>query len=99
MESPEVVIKHRHPEVYAWQKYGGFPKIRCTFLGVPIIRIRVFWCLYWGPPIQGNYQMFTDLGFRVSGLGFESRFGVRDWIYLKDLKFPQVWLRFGGPHN
>ena len=35
--------------------YWGFPKIRCTTLGVPIIRTRVFWGLYWGPPILGNY--------------------------------------------
>ena len=26
----------------------GFPKIRGTFLGVPIIRTIVFWGLYWG---------------------------------------------------
>ena len=25
--------------------------------GVPIIRIIVFWGLYWGPPILGNYQI------------------------------------------
>ena len=35
----------------------GFPKIRGTLLGVPIIRTIVFWDLYWGPPILGNYQM------------------------------------------
>ena len=29
----------------------GFPKIRGTFLGVPIIRSIVFWGLYWGPLI------------------------------------------------
>ena len=29
----------------------GFPKIRGTFLGVPIIRIIVVGGLYWGPPI------------------------------------------------
>ena len=32
----------------------GFPKIRGAFLGVPIRRIRVFWGLYWGPPILGR---------------------------------------------
>ena len=36
-----------------------FPKIRGTFLGVPIIRIVVYWGLYWGPPILGNYQHDT----------------------------------------
>ena len=27
----------------------GFPKIRGTLLGVPIIRVIVYWGLYWGP--------------------------------------------------
>ena len=35
---------------------GGFPKIRGTILGVPIIRTIVFWGLYWGPLILGNYH-------------------------------------------
>ena len=30
-----------------------------TFLGVPIIRTIVFWGLYWGPLILGNYHMET----------------------------------------
>ena len=38
---------------YIW----GFPKIRCTFLGVPIIRTIVFWGLYWGPLILGTYHL------------------------------------------
>ena len=29
----------------------GFPKIRGTFLGVPIIRIIIYWGLFWGPLI------------------------------------------------
>ena len=37
----------------------GFPKIRGTFVGVPIIRIIVFWGLYWGPLILGNYHMLV----------------------------------------
>ena len=41
----------------------GFPKIRGTLLGVPIIRIIVFWGLYWGPPILGNYQIMEGFGF------------------------------------
>ena len=40
-----------------WVKWE-FPEIRVTFLGVPIIRIVVFWGPYWGPLILGNYQMF-----------------------------------------
>ena len=39
----------------------GFPKIRCTLLGVPIIRTIVFWGLYWGPLILGNYHMSLQL--------------------------------------
>ena len=36
---------------------GGFPKIRDTFLGVPIIGTIVFGGLCWGPIILGNYQI------------------------------------------
>ena len=39
-----------------WFKWG-FPKIRGTFLGVPIIRTIVYWDLYWGPLILGSYQI------------------------------------------
>ena len=35
----------------------GFPKIRGTFMGVPIIRTTVYWGLYWGPLILGNYHI------------------------------------------
>ena len=38
----------------------GFPKIRGTFLGVPIIRTVVFLRLYWGSPILGNYHIFNS---------------------------------------
>ena len=34
----------------------GFPKIRGTILGVPIIRTIIYWGLYWGPLILGNYH-------------------------------------------
>ena len=51
-----------------------FPKIRDTPFGeVPIIRTIVYWGLYLGPLILGNYQRWwaSDfLGFRVYGLGF-----------------------------
>ena len=43
--------------------YGlGFPKIRGTILGVLIIRIIVFWGLYWGPLICRNYHIIGGLG-------------------------------------
>ena len=40
----------------------GFPKIRGTILGVPIRRTIVYWGLYWGPPISGNYHMENGRG-------------------------------------
>ena len=39
----------------------GFPKIRGTFLGVPIIRTIVYWGLYWGTLILGNYHIMQRL--------------------------------------
>ena len=50
-----------------------FPKIRGTFLGVPIIRIIVYWGLYWGPLTFGKLPYWDNgkengsyyLGFRV----------------------------------
>ena len=58
------------------QHKWGFPKIRGTILGVPRIRIRIYWGLYWGTPILGNCQievMFLDawhfgLGLQVAVL-------------------------------
>ena len=55
-------------------------------MGVPIIRTLIFWGLYWGPPILGNYQMFRvgqRLGFKfglgkVKGSGL-ARFFRRGW--------------------
>ena len=46
-----------------------------TFSRVPIIRTIVFWGLYWGPPILGNYHIRLrglSLRFRISGLGLGS---------------------------
>ena len=43
----------------------GLPKIRSTFLGVPIIRTIVFWGLYWGPLILGNYQINEGTKVRI----------------------------------
>ena len=35
----------------------GFPEISGTILGVPTLRTIVFWSLYWGSPILGNYHV------------------------------------------
>ena len=45
-----------------------------TFLGVPIIRTIVFWGLYWGSPILGNYHM--DINGKENG-DYYVGFGVR----------------------
>ena len=47
---------------------GGFPKIRGTILKVPIIRIVVYWGLYLGTLILGNYH--GALARRRKALGF-----------------------------
>ena len=55
--------RRRHGSGDTW----AFPKIRGAILGVPIIRIIVYWGPYWGPPILGNYHLgITTL--RVQGL-------------------------------
>ena len=38
------------------QQFGGLPKLGVPFWGVPIISPIIFWGLYWGPPILGNYH-------------------------------------------
>ena len=46
-------------------QFGGFPKT--------IIRAIVFWSLYWGPPILGNYHLFLptellDAAIQLGGI-------------------------------
>ena len=38
----------------------GFPKIRGTILGLPMKRIIVCYGLYWGPPIERNFDMYSQ---------------------------------------
>ena len=51
--SPPLVDRGMIFNVIIWD----FPKIRGTLLGVPVIRTIVFWGLYWGSPILGNYYI------------------------------------------
>ena len=37
------------------KRNGGFAKLEVPFLGIPVIWTIVYWGLYWGPPILGNY--------------------------------------------
>ena len=49
-----------------WEARGtiicGFHKIQGTFLGVPVTSVFVFWGLYWGPLIVGNYGLNLGWG-------------------------------------
>ena len=35
-------------------------EIRGTFWVVPIMRIVVYWAVYWGPVILGNYHLWSQ---------------------------------------
>ena len=35
----------------------GFPKIRGTFLEIPIVRIITYLGLFWGSPVLGSYHI------------------------------------------
>ena len=64
----------------------GFPKLRGTFLAVPIRKTTVFWGLYWDSLILGNYHIDRVQG----GLRFQ---GLR----LQGLKFKGLGVRLGLP--
>ena len=38
----------------------GVPRLSATIVAVPKMRIRVYWGLYWGPPIFGNCHIATS---------------------------------------
>ena len=44
--------------------YEGFPKLGIPFLWVPIIRTIVFWGLYWGSLVLGNYHIYIYMYMR-----------------------------------
>ena len=43
--------------IYGIMGIWGFPKLGGCHIGVPIIRTIVYWGLFWGPPILGNYHI------------------------------------------
>ena len=53
----DIIYSQKEAHGFENNPYWGFPGIRCTFLGVPIMRIKVFGGLYWGPHVQGNSHM------------------------------------------
>ena len=54
----------------SYKAIWGFPKIRGTILGVPLIRTMVFCGLCWGPPILGNYHIeLTKTAIKGLGIG------------------------------
>ena len=58
---PLNLVKKQADPVKSFARHSiwGFPTIRGTFFGVPIIRIMIviFWGLYSGPLILGNYHV------------------------------------------
>ena len=48
----------RPEDLYKRNSTWGLPKIKGTFLGVPITRTIVFWGLFWGSPTLGSYCIF-----------------------------------------
>ena len=66
MPAPSLNLPRQHKRVrWIW----GLPKVRDTVLGVLIIRTIVYLGIYWGPLIQGNYNLgWGSDGVRPSGL-------------------------------
>ena len=58
----------------------GFPKIRGTFLGVPIIRTMVFWGLYWGSTYFGKLPNGAP---RQAPLGEKPKPGQWVWAHVR----------------
>ena len=70
----------------------GFPKSRGTLLGLPIIRITIFWGLYWGPLIFGKLPFrrvgVSSLRFRAKGLELRLRdCGLVEGVAIVSLPF------------
>ena len=78
-------LKRREEARWVKGSIWGFPKIRGTILGVPIIKIIVFWGLYWGPFILGNYHILHSI---MWGIIFETPPSLNPFLYLthRDLR-------------
>ena len=72
----------------------GFPKIRDTISGLPIIRIAVVWGTYWGPPIRngettkcsakipdlcGHFYTWTGLSIYMQAYGGAQTSNLKVW--------------------
>ena len=71
----------------------GFPQIRGTFLGVPIIGIIIYWGLYWGHPILGNYHIAMSWSSVCSVIGHnlqQSSFPHRALVVVRSLSLEIV---------
>ena len=66
-------------------------------LRVPIIRILVYWCLYWGPLISGNYHLQCGVwGLSARGLRGSGAAGIgqRTGLNLRSSLVPEqngIW--------
>ena len=52
--------------IFSLASIWEFPKISGAFLGVPIIRITVFWGLYWASRHSGNLPFLIKQVLRLS---------------------------------
>ena len=62
----------------------GVSQIRGTLLGDPIIRIIVYWGLYRGPPILGNYHIRSG-----QGLGLGVKHSAPNALYIHIYVYPE----------
>ena len=62
----------------------GVSQIRGTLLGDPIIRIIVYWGLYRGPPILGNYHIRSG-----QGLGLGVKHSAPNALYIYIYVYPE----------
>ena len=60
---------------------GNLEVSQNTFLGVLIIRTILFWGLYWGPLILGNYHFFR---------AFMLVWGAQVWLRVLDSGYPEL---------
>ena len=84
-----------------------FPEIMGTFVGVPIIRIIVYWGLYWGPLLLGNYHFllgehFETYKLRTLSMSLPKTDMLRrcplqiPWIHIVITGFRVLWLCLPG---
>ena len=64
-------------------QHRGFPKLGVSFWGILIIRIILYWGLYFAPPILGSYHMGPHNLEPLYGLHLGSFKGAREDYHLQ----------------